>query len=309
MKYSIVVAVVFLLIAGISALFYINTLTFKIQKAIWGKHCTVSMAVIKDNKTWSFNNKKVPLMSVFKYFVAVKVLNKIKYIGLFQPSDNIKRSLDDKILIKPVMISKTTYSPMLKKYTPPFKISVQDLMKYMISESDNNATDILIQYIGGIEALHSYFFCVPGPCVDFEILADEKMMNLDIKNQYLNKATPLYVLKVMKNTRETGRLSIEHRNFLDKIMIETVTGEDKLKAGLPKDVVFGHKTGSSSRKPDGIKIADNDAGFVILPDGSAYYIAVFITESKMTDAENAALIAQISKIVYEYLNAKRRIIK
>ncbi len=85
-----------------------------------------------------------------------------------------------------------------------------------------------------------------------------------------------------------------------------MTGQDKLKAGLLKDVILGHKTGMSSRKPDGVRIAENDAGFVILPNGETYYIAVFVTESKMADKENTALIAQISKIVYEYIVLKSR---
>ena len=59
----------------------------------------------------------------------------------------------------------------------------------------------------------------------------------------------------------------------------------------------------SSRKPDGVRIAENDAGFVILPDGKTYYIAVFVTESKMSDSENHALAAQVSEIVYEHIMA------
>ena len=135
---------------------------------------------------------------------------------------------------------------------------------------------------------------------DIHISADEKMMEADIKNQYINQSTPLDVIRLMKMMHESSILSKASIAFLDKIMMETITGEDKLKAGLPKGTVFGHKTGMSSRKPDGIRIAENDAGFVILPNGEIYYIAVFVSESKMSDKENTALIAQISKIVYEH---------
>ena len=34
-----------------------------------------------------------------------------------------------------------------------------------------------------------------------------------------------------------------------------------------------------------------------------YYIAVFVMESQETDADNAAIIASISKIVYDTLNS------
>lgn len=294
MKYGIVLTGIILLAAGVCASFYFNSLTFKVQKAVFGMPCTVRAAVIHNDYLWSFNDEKAPLMSVFKYFVGVSVLNKI---------DREKLSLDDEITVTEDMIIRSTWSPMLKKYTKtPFKISVSDLMKYMVSESDNNATDILINYIGGISVLNSdlagYSFN------NVKILADEKMMEADIQNQYLNKARALDVALAIKFIREGNLLSDKSKAFLHKIMIETVTGENKLKAGLPKGTVFGHKTGMSSRKPDGIRIAENDAGFVILPDGSTYYIAVFVTESKMSDAENAAVIAKISEITYKHFNGK-----
>ncbi len=303
-------AIILFFIAAVVLFFYMNSLTFKIQKALWGKNCTVSVAVTSKYKIFKFNNKKVPLMSVFKYFVATPVLNKL---------EDEKKSLNDIIVVKEDMIDRNTYSPMLKKYSPPFKISIGELLQYMVSESDNNATDILINYIGGMQKLQMELRRYRLNNINIE--ADEKMMTKDIDTQYLNVATPLDVIETMQVFREDKTYSYilhplqlykapllleEHKKFLDKIMIGATTGQDKLKAGLPKDAILGHKTGSSSRKPDGVKIADNDAGFVILPNGETYYIAVFVTESKMTDKENTALIAQISKIVYEYIVLKSR---
>ncbi len=275
---------------------YTKTLTFKVQKAVYGKDCNVHAAVIYKDVVWTFNNKKAPLMSVFKYFVALKVLDKI---------EKEKLSLNDKVAVTEDMIIRTTYSPMLKKYSKtPFKLSVSELMKYMVSESDNNATDVLLSYAGGISNVQEYLNTLGFS--DIKLFADEKMMEVDIQTQYLNTATPLDVIRLMKTAREDDLLSDEHKKFIDGIMIETITGGDKIKAGLPKDMIFGHKTGMSSRKPNGVRIAENDAGFVILPNGEAYYISVFVSESKMSDSENHALAAQISKIVYEYITAQKR---
>ena len=46
-------------------------------------------------------------------------------------------------------------------------------------------------------------------------------------------------------------------------------------------------------------MADNDAGIVIMPGGKKYYIAVFVTDSSETDEEDAAIIAHISRMVYD----------
>ena len=82
-------------------------------------------------------------------------------------------------------------------------------------------------------------------------------------------------------------------------MTETATGSNKLKGLLPSNTVVGHKTSSSDRNLKGVKMADNDAGIVIMPGGKKYYIAVFVTDSSETDERNAAIIAHISRMVYD----------
>ena len=49
-----------------------------------------------------------------------------------------------------------------------------------------------------------------------------------------------------------------------------------------------------------MKVGDNDMGFVVLPDGQYYTIAVFIMNSRETDEANARLMADISRVVYRF---------
>lgn len=273
---------------------YINSLSFKLNRFLNNKNAQIGVAVIKENKVWVIGNKKHPLLSVFKYCVAVKVLDKL---------ENEKISLDTNITIEKDMIDPGLYSPMLKRYTTfPFSISIGELLEYAVSQSDNNACDILISYSGGIQSLNSFIHNIGFD--DIEILVNEKEMNADITKQYLNRAYPRDIVKLMKFIREDGLLSDNSKVFLDKIMINTVTGENKLKGELPENTVVGHKTGSSSRTAEGLKIADNDAGYVILPDGTVYYITVMIKDSKMSDEDNAKTISEISKIIYEYFDRR-----
>ena len=61
---------------------------------------------------------------------------------------------------------------------------------------------------------------------------------------------------------------------------------------------MGHKTGSSDRNLKGVKMADNDAGIVIMPGGKVLYRCLRNGLSE-TDEENAAIIAHISRMVYD----------
>lgn len=265
-----------------------NSLKYQINQLIKNKDCITGVSIINGDKIWTIGREKQPLLSVFKIFVALRIL-----------SDE-KINLDTKIKIDKPMINVNTYSPMLKKYSKyPFEVSIKELLEYMISQSDNNACDILLDYIGGANKLEKYIHNLGFN--DVEISVNEKDMNLDINKQYLNKAYNEDVVNIIKLAHEGKILSKEKTQIFNEIMIKTTTGENKLKTGLPQGVVLGHKTGSSSRNKNGEKIADNDAGFIILQNGKTYYISVMLTDSKMSDELNAELISEISKTVYNYM--------
>ena len=88
-------------------------------------------------------------------------------------------------------------------------------------------------------------------------------------------------------------------------MTECRTGQDRLVAPLlDKKVTIGHKTGTGDRNDKGQQVACNDIGFVLLPDGHVYSIAVFVKDSAENNQENSKIIADISRIVYEYIILK-----
>ena len=94
-------------------------------------------------------------------------------------------------------------------------MTISDLTKYMVSQSDNNATDILLSYVGGISKVQEYLNNIGFS--DIHISADEKMMEADIKNQYINQSTPLDVIRLMKMMHESSILSKASIAFLDKL--------------------------------------------------------------------------------------------
>lgn len=267
--------------------FYPDSLTRKLKRLADNSQARISVAVIRGEQNWSIEQESRPLLSVFKFPIALCTLRAL---------ENADAGLDTPLHISGEMLDFNTWSPMLKKH-PPFSITVADLLRYMVSESDNNAADILLAYGGGIPALNRCLAEAGFPGISIKV--NEKTMNENIKTQYQNTARPSDIVRLIKYARESNFLSAQSRRFLDRIMLETATGADKLKAGLPPQTPLGHKTGFSSRLPDGLKIADNDAGFVRLPDGSFYYIAVFVSDSRLSDAENAAIIADISRTVYD----------
>ncbi len=292
---KIKIFIILFLLAILSFVFYSKTLNYKLNKFLIKNKVNVGIAIIKDNHLTVVNNKRYPLLSIFKYFVAIKVL---RYV------DQQKISLDTNVSINKNMLDFNTYSPMLKEYKNyPFNIKISKLLEYMISQSDNNACDILIDYIGGIKEIENFVYELGYGAINIKV--NEKDMNTNIYNQYLNTSFPKDIVLIMKMVKENNILSNSSFAFLENIMLKTETGENKVKAGLPENTKFFHKTGSGSRTSNGIKIADNDAGYVLLPNGDIYYIAIMIKDSPLSDEENAKIISDISKIIYQHFSAHK----
>lgn len=255
------------------------------------KKATVGVAILSESDTLTINNEyRYPTMSVYKFHQALAVLDYLSKNNL---------SLDMKLKIYKKNLNLTTYSPMIDDIQgDSFEISIEDLLKYSVSKSDNNACDILFKYVGGTKYVDDYLKQIG--IKDTYISATESEMAIVAENQYLNWTTPLSAALALNDFLNKDLLNPQYKIFLENTLKETSTGEDKIKSLLPQNTIVGHKTGSSSRNEYGMKIADNDLGFVILPNNKRYIIAIFVMNSMEDDKTNASIIAEISKKVYDY---------
>lgn len=252
---------------------------------------SVAVAAVCEGETVASLNAgmRVPLMSVFKFHTALAYLDMLSERG----EDAL-----GKIRVEPGDLHKNTHSPMRDKMPPDgSEISRADLLRFMISESDNNACDIIIRECGGTGEIIRRLERL-GDRGDARISADENSMQLDVENQRLNTATAEGCARLLGRFLKGEILPPRYAGILKKALEDCATGKDKIPAGLPETAPSGHKTGSSSRLPSGVKIADNDLGFAELPDGRILCIAVFVTDSRQSDAKNAATIAEITRAVW-----------
>ena len=195
-----------------------------------------------------------------------------------------------------------TWSPLREAHPAGGRFSFGELLRYTVAESDNCACDRLIREIGGIGALQRYVEGLPAEGLDFRMT--EREMSGAPDAQRRNRATPEAMALLLDRFRHDSLFASEYRDFLWQTLCTTTTGMNKLRAGLPDGTTIGHKTGSSDRDMQGVKIADNDLGYVELPDGSGHAICVYVAETALSDGETAALIAEISRLVWQRLSAE-----
>lgn len=269
-----------------------NNLEAEIKRLTQTRQAEVGVAVLYQDDVFTISNQdQYPLMSVFKLHIALTALNKME-------KDHI--ALDSMVYIKPEQMHKDTYSPLRDKYpNQTIYISYREILEYTLSHSDNNTCDWLIDFVGGIKHVDSYIKSLG--ITHLNLTETEHSMHEDIMRSYNNWSTPLSVARLLQKIFTEHILTNEHFIFLEEAMLKCSSGKDKLIAGLPADIKFGHKTGHSDRTSDGIRICEADAGVIYLPNGEKCYIAVLIKDSRESDQNNVQIMADIAALVYHSL--------
>lgn len=268
-----------------------SDLTSDIQEVIKGKKAQVGVAVLyKDDAVTVNNDDQYPLMSVFKFHIALAVLKKMEQEGI---------PLTAVVTLRPSDIDTKTWSPMYKKYkSKKITLSYGDLINYMVSQSDNNACNRLIYFVGGIQNVNAF---IKDLGIDqIQLIETEKSMEQDLRKSYNNWSTPLSVAQLLRKVYTEKVLSDKHFAFLEKAMLASASGKDKFRAGLPKEIEVGHKTGMSYRTPEGVRMCDADVGVIYMPEGEKCYLAVLVKDSKESDAVNVKIMADIANKVYSH---------
>lgn len=271
-----------------------SKLETQLKQAIKDKKAEIGIAVIINGKdTVTVNNDiHYPLMSVFKFHQALALAD---YMG------KKKQSLDTRLPIKKSDLKPDTYSPLRDKYPQGgIEMSIADLLRYTLQQGDNNACDILFNYQGGPEAVNRYIHSLGVR--ECAIVGTETAMHKDLNLCYQNWTTPLAAAELLEIFHKKPLFAKVYKDFIYQTMVECQTGQDRLVAPLlDKKVTVGHKTGTGDRNAKGQQIGCNDIGFVLLPDGRIYSIAVFVKDSEENSQANSKIIADISRIVYEYV--------
>ena len=292
MKKTFIITTLFLFFLG-----YSQYLKKEINQIIKDKNATVGVSILdfENNKSIDINgNKKLPMLSVFKFHIALAVLDQV---------DQGKLSLDQNIFIKKEELLENTWSPIRENFPEGnFEMTLGELIKYTVAQSDNNGCDILLRLIGGTETVQK--FINSKRIKNFQIKADEEKMHQGYEFMYWNWTTTNASNTLLKNVYDGKIVSKSSTDFLMKTMLETNTGANKIVAQLPKGTWVAHKTGSSGKDEKGLTIAENDMGIITLLNGKHYALSVFVSDSMESETTNTKIVADISKLVFDYFSKK-----
>lgn len=248
----------------------------------------VAAKVLETEQSVSLNpHEHFPMQSVYKLPIAMAVLAQI---------DNGKLLLEQRVRVEiSDFVRKGMHSPIRDRNPKGAELSIRELLRFAVSESDGTASDVLLKLVG-VDVVSKY---LSGLGINELVVANsEKEIGQDWQTQYRNWASPEGSLQLLRSLHERRGISEQNLQLLYKFMTETPTGPKRLKGLLPKTAVVAHKTGTSGTS-DGITAATNDIGLVTLPNGRHLAIAVFVSDSPADLATREAVIARIAKAVWD----------
>ena len=248
----------------------------------------VAAEVLETKQSVSLNpHEHFPMQSVYKLPIAMAVMNQI---------DNGKLLLEQRVRVeKSDFVRIGQHSPIRDKNPRGVELSIRELLRFAVSESDGTASDVLLKLIG-VGAVNKYLNELG---INELIVANsEKEIGKDWETQYRNWASPAGSLQLLRSLHERRGVSEQSQQLLYKFMTETPTGPKRLKGLLPKTAVVAHKTGTGGTS-DGVAAATNDIGLVRLPDGRTLAIAVYVADSASDLQTRERVIAQIAKAVWD----------
>jgi beta-lactamase class A len=249
----------------------------------------VAAEVLETHESVSLNlHEHFPMQSVYKLPIGMAVLAQV---------DNGKLRLDQRVRVeKSDYVRIGQHSPIRDKNPNGVELSLEEILRLAVSDSDGTASDVLLK-LAGVEFVMKYLNELGVN--DLIVANSENEIGRDWETQYRNWSSPAAAVQLLRRLHERRGVSEQSQQLLYKYMTETPTSANRLKGLLPKTAVVAHKTGTGGTSPRGIASATNDIGLVTLPSGRHLAIAVFVSDAQADLATRERVIAQIAKAVWD----------
>ncbi len=273
-------------------LFAQKDLSARIQEIVKNKKANIGVAVwhLEKQDTLSVNgHRHVPMQSVFKLPICLAILDLV---------DKGKFKIDQKIKFTKEELLPNTHSPLRDASPNGGELTLLEMIKYTVANSDNNGCDILLNRIGGVDVVQKYMNRIG--IKDFQIATNEQEMHIVTELQYQNYWNANSANDLLEKLYTKPILKEASKKEMIKILEETNTGVKRIKGELPQGTLVAHKTGTSYTDATGKTAATNDVGVITLPNKEHVIVSVFVSDSYEKEATNEKIIADIAKASFDY---------
>lgn len=286
----------------------------------------VGIAVQDLRSGWSigFNDKELlPQQSVSKLWVALAAL---------EMADRGEIDLSDEVVVSRRDLT-VFHQPIAKQAKLPGGLltALDDLLFRAITQSDNTANDVLMNRIGGPDAIRDFLAEKDLENIRFgpgERLLQTSIAGMEWRPQYSYGKTFFYareevpdrirrrafnayladpvdgasagaIVDALGRLHAGDLLSRQSTQTVLAILSQTKSGPKRIKGGVPSGWMVAHKTGTG-QVLGAVHSGYNDVGILTAPSGRAYALAILIGHTAIPVPERMEFMHQIVGAIAEY---------
>lgn len=163
-------------------------------------------------------------------------------------------------------------------------LSANDVAGQMIRISDNTCTNIMIDSLGGMDAVNRHLAHLG--------LVETRIRRWLPDLSGTNTISPYEMVTILYNLENRQVVSDDVRqNGID--ILKSTHNRRLLVTPLPREAVVAHKTGD-------IGTSLGDSGIIYMPDGRKYMLSIQV-ERPYNDYTARDLVQQASRLIYDYI--------
>jgi beta-lactamase class A len=218
-----------------------------------------------------------------KVFPAASTIKFPILVALFEAVDSGRVKLNEPLVMRRDLIA--SGSGTLQYERPGLRLSVLETATKMITISDNTATNMIIDRLGGKALLNERFHSWG--------LKNTVIHNLLGDFRGTNVTSPADLVRLAALITNHRLISQESNSEVLDLMRHCVN-KKLLADGLGSGAVIAHKTGD-------IGFLVGDAGIIDMPNGRHYLAGIFVRRPH-DDERGREFVRRVSRIVYNYLD-------
>lgn len=228
---------------------------------------------------WEYDSGKFVDINATKTFPAASIIKIPVLIRLFKSIEANQLTIYDEMAMTDYF--KAEGSGNLQSWGIGKKYTIDELARYMITESDNSATNMIMSKIGSMQDIN-------------QGIRSWGINSTYVKNwlpdmEGTNYTTTKDLATMLYNLDNPGFLNINSREYIIDYMSH-VENNRLIQAGLDPKALFVHKTGDIGRTL-------GDAGIVFAPNGKKY-ICVILANRPYNSPLGKDFIQKASNIIY-----------
>lgn len=176
-------------------------------------------------------------------------------------------------------------SPVTTRYVDDGSLSIGTLARAIVETSDNTAANLLMRNMGGPQSLTRFAQSIG----DDATRADRYEPDANQYDPLLDTTTPRAMTQTLRRLLLGTVLKPGSRRMLEDWMVATTTGENRLRAAMPKGWIAGDKTGTSAARQT------NDIAIVRPPGRRPLLIAAYYDAPRVSAAEREQALREVGE--------------